>query len=103
MAEGAPDHVRMFVNPELEQAARRTSFRELRSLPEPELVRRYDLLTQAEEFIYIRGPDDYLDELTRRETERQSRRLERLTWELVALTIVITVATLVLVWSELRH
>jgi hypothetical protein len=50
-----------------------------------------------------RTPADYRNELTRRATERQNQRLERLIWALVALTIVVTIATLVLVWSKLRH
>ena len=52
---------------------------------------------------WIREVGDYQVELTRRETERQGMRLEWLTWALVALTIVIAVATLVLMWIEFRH
>jgi hypothetical protein len=34
-------------------------------------------------------PDSYLEELTRRETERQGRRLEVLTWVIAALTVML--------------
>ena len=71
-----------------------TSFQEMRALSATELVRRIDLISSSQGF--LRGPDDYLNELTRRETERQSKRIEWLTWALVALTIVITVATVAL-------
>ena len=40
------------------------------------------------------GSDDHLAARRRRETERQRRRLEGLTWVVVALTIVITLAML---------
>jgi hypothetical protein len=72
----------------------------MRALPEAELVRRSDLITTSQGF--TRGPEDYLNELTRRETEKQSRRLERLTWALVALTIVLAIATVALVWIEVH-
>jgi hypothetical protein len=88
---------------EFERITRETTLQELRELPETDLVRRYDILLTTPRLGLRLGPDDYLNELTRRETERQSRRLEWLTWTLVALTIVITVATLVLLWVEQRH
>lgn len=107
MAEGEqyqhPYRSRMFGDPEIERAARETTFGELRSLPEAELVARYDRLARSDDVGFFLGPDEYLNELTRRETERQGKRLEWLTWALVVLTIVIAVATLVLLWSELRH
>jgi len=66
-----------------------------RGLADDELIRCIDVLA------YFGGESsrdtaDYQAELTRRETERQSKRLEWLTWALVALTIVITIATVAL-------
>jgi hypothetical protein len=67
---------RRSVDLDLERAARGTTFSELRSLPEAELVARYDCLARSEALSFIVGPEEYLAELTRRETERQSRRPE---------------------------
>jgi hypothetical protein len=72
-----------------------------RTMPEAALVRCLDAMAHTGGG-HTHVASDYRNELTRRETERQSKRLEWLTWALVALTVVITVATVVLVWSELR-
>lgn len=77
------------------------SLREMRSLSDDELIERHDLIMDPEQGLGSLGAEDFLRELTRRETERQSQRLERLARVLIIMTIVI--ATLVLVWSELRH
>jgi hypothetical protein len=69
---------------------------QLRALPTRELDRRCDVMVQADRGISALGAEDYLAERERRVAERQSRRLEWLTWALVALTIVIAVATLAL-------
>ena len=87
---------RYFVSDELERFATGTSFSEFRTLPEAELERRFEALARSGEADFLFGPGDYLNELTRRETVRQNKRLERLTWALFLLTIVITVATAVL-------
>lgn len=91
---------RYFINDELERFATGTSFTEFRTLPEVELERRFEALARSGEIGFLFGPDDYLNELTRRETLRQNKRLEWLTWALVALTIVITVATVALLVRE---
>jgi hypothetical protein len=80
---------------EYDQIVRGTTLRQLRDLPDDELVRRYDFL-MAEAMPFQLGPDGYLNELTRRETERQNRRLEWLTGALLFLTLVLLVATGVL-------
>jgi len=81
---------------EFDRITRGTSLRQLRDLSEEELIRRYDFLLASPRLHLMLGPDEYLNELTRRETERQSKRLEWLTWALVALTIMITIATVAL-------
>ena len=93
----------IFVDPELERFAQGTSFSEFRALPEAELERRFERLARAGEMDFFLGPDDYLNELTRRETVRQNERLERLTQALVALTVVLAIATIALVWIELQR
>jgi hypothetical protein len=93
MAEGERNHYRsqsrIFTDPELERAARGTTFHDLRTLPEAELVARYDRLARSEEVMFFLGPEEYLNELTRRENERQGKRIERLTWALFLLTVVL--------------
>src|SRR5215207_9613593 len=80
---------------EYDQIVRGTTLRQLRDLPDDELVRRYDFL-MAEAMPFQLGPDGYLNELTRRETERQNQRFEWLTGALLFLTLVLLVATGVL-------
>jgi hypothetical protein len=65
--------------------------RELRSMSEDELMSRHDseMLNRSAHY------NIYLDELRRRETLRQGERMERLTSSINALTIVVTIATLV--------
>jgi hypothetical protein len=92
----------IFVDPELERFAQGTSYSEFRTLPEKELEHRFERLARTGELDFIFGPNDYLNELTRRDTVRQNQRLERLTWALVALTIVLAIATIALVWLERR-
>jgi hypothetical protein len=72
------------------------------TLTKAQLIACIDVMAQHEGG-WQRDGGDYQAELTRRETERQSKRLEWLTEVLLALTIVIVIATLVLVWSELQH
>lgn len=65
--------------------------RDLRSMSEDELMSRHDseMLNRSAHY------NIYLDELRRRETLRQGERMERLTSSINALTIVVTIATLV--------
>ena len=72
---------------EFERITRKTPLRELRSLPEDELVRRHGVLYQSPQWHMKLTPDDYLNELTRREGQRQNHRLERLTSVIAALTV----------------
>lgn len=64
---------------------------DLRNVSEEELIRGHD------SDMHNRAPhyNVYLDELARRETLRQGERMEKLTRSINALTIVITIATLV--------
>jgi hypothetical protein len=71
---------------EYERITQATTLAQLRALPDGELVRRHDFILTATVAGWQIGPDDYLNELRRRETERQSRRLEWLTWALFLLT-----------------
>jgi hypothetical protein len=89
--------------------------RELRSLPEAELSEKYDALMElsADPSVtnrdavlrYVARAQVYADELLRRETIRQGKRMEALTTSLNRLTWVITVATIIGVllaaWSVL--
>jgi hypothetical protein len=67
---------RRSVDLDLKRAARGTTFSELPRLPEAELVARYDRLARSEALSFIAGAEQYLTELTRRETDRQSGRPE---------------------------
>jgi hypothetical protein len=86
--------------------------RELRSLPEAELSEKYDALMELSadpsvtnrdaQMRYVARAQVYADELVRRETVRQGERMEaltkslnNLTWWIVALTVLIAIATLV--------
>jgi hypothetical protein len=64
---------------------------EMRKLDEATLVARVDLIQSQSTLRMMRTADDYLAELDRRERERQSKRLEWLTWVLAALTVVLVV------------
>lgn len=87
---------------EIHQAMHPESWAQIQELQDEELVRRFDLLAQDAgglqlTFIAL----DYREELNRRASERQGKRLERLTAALVWLTVAILALTAVLVWSEL--
>jgi hypothetical protein len=86
--------------------------RELRSLPEAELSEKYDALMELSadpsvtnrdaQMRYVARAQVYTDELVRRETVRQGERIEaltrslnKLTWWIVALTVLIAIATLI--------
>ncbi len=65
------------------------TIKELRSLEDEEIVRRHDLKTEHT----VVGVAYYLEELARRDAERQLRIIRRLTWAIAAMTLVMTVAT----------
>jgi hypothetical protein len=86
--------------------------RELRSLPEAELSEKYDALMELSadpsvtnrdaQMRYVARAQVYTDELVRRETVRQGERMEaltrslnKLTWWIVALTVLIAIATII--------
>ena len=71
-----------------------TTYRELINLRDDELARRFDLLLSVG--YHELTIDHYRDEIQRRAIAKQSQRLEWLTGALVALTIVITIATVAL-------
>jgi hypothetical protein len=51
----------------------------------------------------VLGPDDDLHELRCREAERQGKRLERLTWALFLLTIVLVLIEVSRLIAEFTH
>jgi hypothetical protein len=86
--------------------------RQVRLLPEAELSEKYDALMELSadpsvtnrdaQMRYVARAQVYADELTRRETVRQGERMEalttsvnRLTWWIVGLTVIIAIATIV--------
>ena len=72
------------------------TLKELRSLHIEELVVLHD---EAAEHTIV-GTGYYLDELARRDQERANKILIRLTWALVALTVVLTMLTLLLAYDH---
>lgn len=64
---------------------------ELQALSDDELVKQHDALAASTSV----GTGYYLDELRRREVERQSERMLRLTWIVTVLTVVNVVAVFV--------
>lgn len=67
------------------------TLRELRDMPEEELVQAYDARARRS----IGGPDFYLAEIRAREAARQTGEMVRLTRLMTFLTAVVTIATLV--------
>jgi len=53
-----------------ERALRGMTLRKLRALSKDELISYYDALMSAKQNAFLSGPDDYLNELRRRESER---------------------------------
>lgn len=66
------------------------TIRELRLLDDETLIAQHDEL--LEQGSVVVGVEYYLDEIRRRDVERQGKRMERLTWVILALTIVNLVA-----------
>ena len=71
-----------------------TTYHELTHLTEKELRRRVDLLMAHDHEPLTAS--DYRNELNRRAADRQTTWLVRLTWVIAALTVVLTIATVVL-------
>jgi len=67
------------------------SIRELRSASEKELIQEHDELAEHT----LPGVDYYLNELARRESARQQATMIRLTYAIAAMTLVVTIATIV--------
>jgi hypothetical protein len=67
------------------------SISELRDTPDEELIRAHDALAQN---TYV-GVSYYLDELARRESARQQATMIKLTYAIAAMTLVVTIATIV--------
>ena len=88
---------------DFDRITRGTSLRELQKLPEAELVRRCDHLLASPRLHLMLGPDAYLDELTRRKTERQTTWVIRLTWIIAVLTLVLVVLELLPWMSGAGH
>ena len=64
---------------------------ELRSRSDEELIEQHDVLAKGTGV----GTGYYLDELRRREADRQGERMLRLTWIVTALTVVNVAAVIV--------
>ncbi len=64
---------------------------QLRDLPDEEVIRRHDAMAQNT----VVGTQHYLDELARRDMVRQGERMERLTASINRLTWVIMAATII--------
>jgi hypothetical protein len=73
-----------------------------KELTDAQLIDCIDLMAYGEGG-WIRGPGDYQVELTRRETERQSKRLEWLTWALFLLTLALVALELLPRISGMEH
>jgi hypothetical protein len=71
-------------------------------LKEEELIRCIDVMALSEEG-WLRGVGDYQAELTRREAERQGKRLEWLTWALFLLTLALVISELLPRILAARH
>jgi len=67
------------------------SVRELRKASEEKLIQEHDELAEHT----LPGVDYYLNELARRRSDRQQTTMIRLTWAIAAMTLVVTLATLV--------
>jgi hypothetical protein len=67
------------------------SIEELRGSSDEELIRAHDRLAKSTSI----GVNYYLDELARRENARQQATMIRLTWAIAAMTLVVTIATIV--------
>ena len=77
----------------LERAWKVPTLAERRAMTEDELVRRHDLV--AAEGGLAMGPDDYLNELQRRENGRQTDYMVKLTKNMHHMTVFITIMTVV--------
>ena len=77
------------------------SYSEFHALSKEELARGYSVLLQNDRGVLALDVEAYREEIDRRVAERQTAWLVRLTWALVVLTVVVAIATLVLVWIEL--
>jgi hypothetical protein len=73
------------------------SLAELRDLADDALVGRYDELVKDGK--YVARPEDYLAELRRREAERATTTMTRLTWAIAAMTLI---NMAFVVWSAVR-
>jgi hypothetical protein len=71
---------------------------ELRALTDDELIQQHDSMVEGGG--YTVGLDYYLREVSRREAERQTSTMLRLTWALFALTVVNVVAVVIDVWCR---
>ena len=70
---------------------RAKTYAELRTLSDEELIRQHDMLATNT----VSGTGYYLDELRRRESDRQGKQMLRLTWVVTMLTVVNVVAVIV--------
>jgi len=74
---------------EVPHAWRQMSLAQLRALPMRDLEQRCDVMVQADRGVLALGAEDYLAELERRRSERQTTWLIRLTWVIAFLTAVL--------------
>jgi hypothetical protein len=68
------------------------SIEDLRDMSDDELIRAHDRLAKNTQAV---GVNYYLEELARRRSDRQQTTMIRLTWAIAAMTLVVTIATIV--------
>lgn len=68
------------------------SIAQLRDMSDDELIRAHDRLAKNTQGV---GVNYYLAELARRDSARQQLTMIRLTWAIVGMTLVVTIATIV--------
>jgi len=71
------------------------SLRELRSLPDDELIIRHDHAAEST----TTGVSYYLNELARRETDRATQTMLRCTYAITFMSAVMMVASLISAWA----
>lgn len=71
------------------------SLKELRSLSNDELIKNHDELAKQT----VVGTRHYLNELYRRDTDRATRTIVRLTWSIAGMTVIVTLATIAMLLS----
>ena len=67
------------------------SIEQLRNTPDDELIKNHDTIAPTT----VTGVDYFLNELRRREAAREQKTMINLTYAIVAMTLVVTIATII--------